>query len=127
RDATIGVLDAVAPGNALAFLDAAETGSRRPAALDRLRDAVAARGGEVRELRSPTEGRMAAWIEEQATERGLRLGPGAAAELAARVGAAVREGAVDRRRMSGRAAAELGKLARYPLAAPTGRHHVVGA
>src|SRR4051794_5620693 len=125
RDATIAVLDAVAPGNALAFLDAAETGSRRPAALDRLRDAIAARGGEVRELRSPTEGRMAAWIEAQATERRLRLGPGAAAELAARVGAAVREGDVDRRRMSGRAAAELEKLALYRPDGAIGRDDVV--
>jgi DNA polymerase III delta subunit len=113
REATIAALDLVAPGNGLVFLDAAETGSKRSAAADRLRDAVAERGGEVRELRSPTEGRMAAWIEREATERGLRLGRGVAAEIASRVGAAVREGDVDRRRMSARAAGELDKLALY--------------
>jgi DNA polymerase III delta subunit len=113
RDATIAALDLVAVGNGVAFIDVAETGARRTAAADKLRDAVAARGGEVREFRSPTEGRMAAWIESEARERGLHLGPGAATELAARVGAAVREADVDRRRMSARAAVELDKLALY--------------
>ncbi len=113
RDATIAALDVVAAGNGLVFVDAAETGAKRTAAADRLREAVATRGGETREFRSPTEGRMAAWIEAEARERGLRLGPGAAAELAGRVGAAVREADVDRRRMSARAAGELDKLALY--------------
>jgi DNA polymerase III delta subunit len=113
RDATIAALDLVAPGNGLVFLDAAETGAKRTGAADRLRGAVAERGGDVRELRSPTEGRMAAWIEREAIDRGLRLGRGAAGEIASRVGAAVREGDVDRRRMSARAAGELDKLALY--------------
>jgi len=113
RDAVRGLLDAVAPGNALALVDVTETGGRPTAGVAALREAVASRGGEVVERRAPTEGRMAAWIDEQARARGLRLGGGAAQELARRVGAAVREGDVDRRRMSARAAAELDKLALY--------------
>jgi len=124
REQTIAVLDAVAPGNALAFVDVAETGAKPTAAATAIRQAVADRGGEVREARTPTEGRMAAWIEDQARTTGVRLGPGAAQELASRVGAAVREGDVDRRRMSGRAVAELEKLALYRPEATVSRDDV---
>jgi DNA polymerase III delta subunit len=113
REATIAALGTVAPGNGLAFVEAVETGRKETAAAKALRDAVESLGGEIADVRAPTEGRMAVWIEEQARERGLHLGPGAAAELGARVGAAVREADVDRRRMSALAAAELDKLALY--------------
>jgi DNA polymerase III delta subunit len=124
REATIAALDAVAPGNGLVFLDPAETGARRTAAADALRDAVRERAGQVREIRAPSEGRMAVAIEEEARRQGVRLGPGAAQELATRVGGAVREGDVDRRQMSARAAAELGKLALYRLDRPVAREDV---
>ncbi len=113
-----GVLDSVAPGNGLAFVAALERVTRTPPAyIAALRDTIVSRGGEARELRAPTEGRFAAWIEARATERGVRLGRGAAQALAARVGGSVREGDVDRRRMGQLAVAELEKLGLYRGAA----------
>ncbi len=112
------LLDGVAPGNALAILDLREPGLRPSATIEALRTAVAERGGEVRELRTPTEGKMTAWLLEQARERGIRLEPAAAAELAARVGAFVREGDIDRRGMARLASSELDKLGHYRGAEP---------
>ncbi len=123
-EATIAILDAVAPGNGLVFVDPAETGGRRTKARDELRDAVRARGGQVREIRAPAEGRMASAIEAEARLQGIRLGPGAAQELATRVGAGVREGDVDRRQMSARVVAELAKLALYRPDGPVTRDDV---
>ena len=75
-------------------------------------------GGEVRQVVAPREGGMARWIEERATERGMRLERGAAEALARKIGAFVREGDVDRRRQGRLAVAELEKLAVYRLDAP---------
>ena len=61
---------------------------------------------------------MARWIEERARERSVRLGPGAAQELATRIGAFVREGDVDRRRQGYLAVGELEKLRLYRPDAP---------
>ena len=115
RAAVRDLIGSVAPGNALVFLHAAEGSGRVPATLDGLRDDVAAAGGEVRELKAPREATMARWIEAQATERGMRMGPGAAQELATRIGAFVREGDVDRRRQGHLAVGELEKLRLYRL------------
>ncbi|HVA85178.1 MAG TPA: DNA polymerase III subunit delta [Candidatus Saccharimonadales bacterium] len=115
RAAIRDVVRSVAPGNALVFLHAVDGSGRVPAALEALRDDVAAAGGEARELKAPREGTMARWIEEQATERGMRLGAGAAQELATRIGAFVREGDVDRRRQGHLAVGELEKLRLYRL------------
>jgi DNA polymerase III delta subunit len=114
REALFAVLGVVAPGNALAFTAITDGSSGRPsAALEALREAVAAAGGEAREFRAPTAGGMARWIEERATERGMTLAPGAAKALAERVGAFVREGDVDRSGQGRLAVAELAKLALY--------------
>jgi DNA polymerase III delta subunit len=86
--------------------------------LEDLAAAVAAAGGDVRELRAPKEGQLAAWIEARARERGVALAAGAARELATRVGGFVREGDVDRRRQGQLAVGELDKLALYRLDAP---------
>ena len=111
---TIGeMLGAVAPGNGLAFIETMDSFGRRPAALERLSGAIAELGGEVREIRAPKEGQMVRWIEDRAAERTVRLGRGAAQELATRVGAFVREGDVDRRRQGQLAVSELEKLALY--------------
>ena len=108
-------LEAVGPGNGLVFVAALERVARTPPAyVAALREGVVERGGEARELRAPTEGRFAAWIEARASERGVRLGRGAAQELARRVGGAVREADVDRRRMGQLAVSELEKLGLYP-------------
>jgi DNA polymerase III delta subunit len=109
------VLGNVAEGNGLAFLDNVDGTARRPASLEALRNAVAAAGGEVREFKSPTQQGMARWIADRAAERGIRISGPAAALLAERVGAFVREGDVDRRRQGELAVAELEKLALYRL------------
>jgi DNA polymerase III delta subunit len=61
---------------------------------------------------------MAHWIVDRAHERGIRISAAAAAELARRVGANVRERDVDRRRQGELAVAELEKLALYRLDGP---------
>jgi len=115
REAMTALLGAVAPGNALVFLDAVDGSGRRSTATTPLRDAVVAAGGEARECKAPRAGELAAWIEGQARERSIRLAPGAARALAERVGGFVREGDVDRRRQGQLAVAELEKLALYRL------------
>lgn len=110
-------LGAIAPGNGLAFLDSVDGSAsyRRPASLETLRNAVAAAGGDVREFKAPTRDQMARWIGDRAREREISISPAAAALLAERVGANVRERDVDRRRQGELAVAELEKLALYRL------------
>ncbi len=113
------VLDHVAPGNGLVFIAALERVAKAPPAyVARLRDWIVEAGGEARELRAPTEGRLAAWIELRAGERGVLLGRGAAQELAMRIGGFVREGDVDRRRTGQLAVSELEKLGTYRPGTP---------
>jgi DNA polymerase III delta subunit len=111
------VLESVATGNALAFLDTVDgsNSSRRPVSLEHLRADVAAAGGEVREFKAPNRENMPRWIAERARERGINIALPAAALLAERVGANVREGDVDRRRQGELAVSELEKLAIYRL------------
>jgi DNA polymerase III delta subunit len=78
-----------------------------------MRNTIEALGGQVREFAALNAARMEGWINERARELGFALAPGAARLLAERVGAYVREGDVDRRRMSELANAELEKLALY--------------
>ncbi len=118
REALLGALAALAPGNALAFVEPVEGTGRRPKSLEDLAAAVAEAGGEVRQVAAPREGQMARWIEDRAAERGLCLERGAAEALARRIGAFVREGDVDRRRQGRLAVAELEKLGIYRLDAP---------
>jgi len=105
----------VAAGNGLAFLDTVDGTARRPASLDNLRKAVEAAGGEIREFKAPTQDGMARWIADRAREREIRISPPAAAELARRVGANVRERDINRSRQGEMAVAELEKLALYRL------------
>ena len=107
------LLDEVAPGNAMAFLDLAAQSGKASAQSTELRDAIQARKGEVREFPALSRERMEGWITSRAKDLEFSLGPGAARLLAERVGAYVREGDVDRRRMSELANAELEKLALY--------------
>ncbi len=113
RDRLVAALSLVAPGNALVFLEPNDGSNRRPAALVALEKAVREAGGEVRELKAPKEGQLANWIEQRAREREIQLAPGAARELAQRVGGFVREGDVDRRRQGELAVGELEKLGVY--------------
>jgi DNA polymerase-3 subunit delta len=118
RDELVAVVDVVAAGNGLVFLEPTDGSNRRPAALVAVQKAIAAAGGETRELKAPKEGQLAAWVESRARERGMTLAPGAARELATRVGGFVREGDVDRRRQGQLAVTELDKLALYRPGAP---------
>lgn len=118
REAIVDLLDAVAPGNGLVFLEHAGGSGKRSAALEGLAAAVAAAGGEIREFRAPREGGLVAWIVARATERGIPIGPQAARELARRVGGFVRDADVDRRGQGALALAELEKLALYRDGAP---------
>src|SRR3954447_6187686 len=113
RERVIRLLAAVAPGNALVFLDLLAAGGSGPAQQGTLRDAVQAAGGTVKDFPALSRARMEGWIASRASELEVTLAPGAARLLAERVGAYVREGDVDRRRMSELANGELEKLALY--------------
>ncbi len=119
RGLLVAALAQVAPGNGLVFLESTD-GGRRPKALEDLAAAVGAAGGDVRALAAPRQGQLARWIEDRARERDIRLAPGAARELATRIGGFVREGDVDRRRQGELAVGELEKLALYRPDAPIG-------
>jgi DNA polymerase III delta subunit len=124
RDALIGMLGAVAPGNALVFLEPTDGSGRRAKSLEELAAAVSAIGGQVRQLVAPKEGAMARWISDRAGERRIAIEPAAADLLARRVGGFVREGDIERRRQGQLAIAELEKLAMYRLEAPIRREDV---
>ncbi len=113
REAMDRSLATVAPGNALVFIEQGDAGTKRSAALQGLEAAVLNAGGEARAFKAPKAGELAGWITARATEREMQLQPGAAKELARRVGGFVNEGDVDRQRMGTLAVAELDKLALY--------------
>jgi DNA polymerase-3 subunit delta len=112
RDAFLAALEVVAPGNALAVVDASQSGAKGPTPK-RIADAIAAAGGTVRQFKSPREGALAGWVEAEARDRGLRLESGAAKVLAERVGGFVREADAERGQQTRMASMELDKLALY--------------
>ncbi|MFL5756054.1 MAG: DNA polymerase III subunit delta [Chloroflexota bacterium] len=115
QDLVAAAVRATAPGNGLVFVEPNDGSGRRSQALIALQAVISAAGGEARELRAPRDRQLTGWIEARARERWIRLGKGAAAEIARRVGGFVREGDVDRRGQSTLAVAELDKLAIYRL------------
>ena len=127
RDALVATLGAVAPGNALVFLEPTDGFAHRAKSLEDLEAAVSAIGGEVHRFIAPKEGAMARWIGERAAERRIAIEPAAADLLARRVGGFVREGDVNRRRQGQLAVAELEKLALYRLDVGTARRSRVKA
>ena len=126
RDALLATLGAVAPGNALVFLEPTDGSPkpRRPKSLEELEAAVKEIGGDTRRFTAPKEGAMGRWIGERAAERRIAIEPAAADLLARRVGGFVREGDIDRRRQGQLAVTELEKLALYRLDAPIRREDV---
>lgn len=113
RERLLKLLADIAPGNALCFTELLAQGGKATAPSTEMRHAVEALGGSVKEFVALNAARMEAWIGNRARELDVALAPGAARLLAERVGAYVREGDVDRRRMSELANAELEKLALY--------------
>jgi DNA polymerase III delta subunit len=110
RDRVVETIGLMAPGHALVFVEAAKSNAKGPGPR-RLSDAVKAAGGSIRDAMAPRPTTLAAWITDEARDRGLTLGSGAARELADRLGARVTEGDVDRRYLSRIASGELDKLA----------------
>jgi DNA polymerase-3 subunit delta len=104
------ILATVAPGNGLAIVEESESGAR-DAPSKTAADAIRGAGGDVRQLQAPRQDALAAWIETRARERTIPLAPGAARELASRVGGFVREGDVERQHQGRIAVMELEKLA----------------
>jgi DNA polymerase III delta subunit len=109
RDRVVETIGLMAPGHALAFVEAAKSNAKGPG-IKRLADPVKAAGGTVASAMAPRPTALAAWITEEARDRGLSLAGGAARELADRLGARVTEGDVDRRFVSRIASGELDKL-----------------
>ena len=110
RAQLLGAFETIAPGNGLAVVEETESGAKDPPSKP-LADAIRGAGGEVRPLKAPREGELAAWIESRARERSIKLGQGTARELATRVGGFVREGDVERQHQGRIAVMELEKLA----------------
>jgi DNA polymerase-3 subunit delta len=110
RDALVAAIGLLANGNGLVIVEETDSGKKDPPSKV-LSDAVRAAGGDVRRFEAPREGGLAGWVEARARERGIALGPGAARELATRIGGFVREGDVDRRQQGRLAVSELEKLA----------------
>ena len=113
REGIDRVIAAVAPGNALVFVELAPDPRRRSKALQELESAVIRSGGTGRGFRAPQTGEMVGWVSARAAELGMTLDRDAAKELATRVGAFVTEGDIDRQRMGALAVGELEKLSLY--------------
>ena len=112
RDALLALIPLVADGNALVIVEQSQSGAKGPGQT-KLAEAIKGAGGAVRGIESPKEGALAAWVDSEARDRGIRLAVGAAKELAMRVGGFVREGDTERRDQTRRASMELDKLALY--------------
>jgi DNA polymerase-3 subunit delta len=110
RDLLLGAIASLAPGNGLAIVEETESGAKEPPSKA-LSEAIRAAGGEVRRFEAPRQDALAAWIEQRARERQIKLAGGVARELATRVGGFVREGDVERQQQGRIAVMELEKLA----------------
>ena len=109
RDRVVETIRLMAPGHALAVVEAARSNAKGPG-IRRLADSIKAGGGTIASAMAPRPTALAAWITDEAHDRGLVLAGGAARELADRLGARVTEGDVDRRYLSRTASGELDKL-----------------
>jgi DNA polymerase III delta subunit len=123
RDALLAILPLIAPGSGIAFVESTASGAKEPG-QKRLVDAVRAIGGDIRAFRAPKAGELAGWIEREAGERQMRLAPGAARELAQRVGGFVLDNDADRRNQTRMTAHELDKLALYRPTEPVSAEDV---
>ena len=110
RDRVVEAISLLAAGNAIVFVETSQSNAKGPGPK-KLAEAVTQAGGKVVSAMAPRPTALGAWIETEARERGLQLGPGAARELAERLGSRVTEGDVDRRYVSRVASMELDKLA----------------
>jgi DNA polymerase III delta subunit len=98
---------------ALAELRPSRDAGRPPALLQRIAEAVVARGGVVEERATPRRNQLQGWIRAHAEEIGVAIEPRAAALLAERIGGAVWESDIERGQQTRVADGELRKLATY--------------
>jgi DNA polymerase III delta subunit len=98
---------------ALAELRPSRDAGKPPALLQRLAEAVSARGGSVEERAVPRRNQLQGWIRAHAEAISVAIEPRAAALLAERVGGAVWESDVERGQQTRVADGELRKLATY--------------
>jgi DNA polymerase III delta subunit len=110
RDRVLEAIGLIAAGNAIALVEAARSSAKGPS-LKKFADAIGGQGGSIRAAQAPAPAGLGAWIEGEARDRRMTLGPGAARELADRLGARITQGDVDRRYVSRIASGELDKLA----------------
>ena len=103
---------------ALAELRPSRDGGRPPALLQRIAEAVTARGGRVEERATPRRNQLQGWIRAHAATIEVAIEPRAAALLAERVGGAVWESDIERGQQTRIADGELRKLATYAGARP---------
>jgi DNA polymerase III delta subunit len=119
RDRLVATLKDLPPGNALVAVDLVDTGKAKDAPPQKaLAEALAGLKATLALRASPKAGSLAGWISAQARERDLTLDPGAAKELAERIGGFVTEGDAQRRYQTRTASMELDKLALYRDSAP---------
>lgn len=111
RDTVLEAIGALAPGNALVLVDAIRTATKPKPSSSRLEKAVKAADGAIVQAMAPHPARLDRFIDDEAHARGLELAPGAARELAERLGSRVTEGDVERRHLTRIATTELDKLA----------------
>lgn len=114
RDRLHAAIEVMAPGNALAIIEAstkADRKAREAPSARKLADRIKALGGAWEPVFAAPPNALGAWIASEARERRLELAPGAAKALADRLGARVTDGDVDRRHLSRIASGELDKLA----------------
>ena len=98
---------------ALAELRPSRDVGRPPALLQRIAEAVTARGGNVEERATPRRNQLQGWIRAHAAAIDVAIEPRAAALLAERVGGAVWESDIERGQQTRIADGELQKLATY--------------
>jgi DNA polymerase III delta subunit len=110
KDELATILATVAPGNGLAIVEETES-TAREAPSKVVAEAIRGAGGLVQQVKAPVQGALSAWIDARARERAITLGPGAAQELATRIGGFIREGDVERQQQGRIAVMELEKLA----------------
>jgi len=124
RERLVATLKDLPPGNALVAVDLVDTGKVKRAGgapvppQKAMAEALAGLGAALVMRESPKANGLTGWIAAQAGERGMALGPGAAKELADRIGGFVSEGDAERRYQTRTASMELDKLALYRETGP---------
>ena len=119
-DKLLGLIARLPEGAALALaeLRPSRDVGKPPALLQRIAEAVTARGGSVEERATPRRNQLQGWIRSHAAEIGVTIEPRAAALLAERVGGAIWESDVERGQQTRLADGELRKLATYANGRP---------